>query len=257
MKVVLLAGGLGTRLGEETGIRPKPMIEIGGKPIIWHIMKMYSHYGYNDFIILCGYKHEYIKDYFTNYYLNTSDITIDLANNHIEKHAGLVEPWKVTLLNTGIKTQTGGRLKKAQKYLNNERFMLTYGDGLADIDIPALLHSHEQAGTFASVTAVQPEGRFGLLGIENNNKVSSFQEKPKTDNAWINGGFFVVEPEIFNYISDDDACAWEHEPLRKLAIDGQLNAYKHKGFWRSMDMLKDKLDLNAMWQNKAPWKIWD
>lgn len=256
MKVVILAGGLGTRLGEETGIRPKPMIEIGGKPILWHIMKIYSHYGYNEFVILCGYKHEYIKEYFANYYMNTCDVTIDLANNSVEEHKNLVEPWKVTLLYTGADTQTAGRIKKAQKYLNNERFMLTYGDGIANIDIPALLHSHKQAGTIASLTAVQPEGRFGLLSIENNNIISSFQEKPKNNDGWINGGFFVLEPEIFNYIPDDDFCAFEQEPLRKLVADKQLNAYKHNGFWRPMDMLKDKVDLNIMWDNNAPWKIW-
>ena len=257
MKVVILAGGFGTRLGEETGVRPKPMVEIGGKPILWHIMKTYSYHGFNEFVLLCGYKQEYIKEFFKNYYINNSDVTFDLSKNTSVAHKCHVEPWKVTVLDTGINTLTGGRIKYAQEYLNNERFMLTYGDGVANIDIPALIKSHEESKALATLTAVQPEGRFGVLSIEDNNRISAFQEKPKNGGTWINGGFFVLEPEIFKYIPDDDSTIWEQEPLRDLAAEGELNTYHHTGFWRPMDMLKDKLDLNAMWDEEdAPWKVW-
>lgn len=269
MKVAILAGGLGTRLGEETDIRPKPMVEIGGKPILWHIMKIYSHYGFNEFVLLCGYKQAYIKEFFLKYYISNSDVTFDLLNNSIIEHKSHAEPWKVTVLDTGADTFTGGRIKRAQKYLENERFMLTYGDGVADIDIHALIKSHEDSKALATLTAIQPEGKFGVLSIEDNNRISTFQEKPKEGGAWINGGFFVLEPEIFKYLPDHDSTdstdntgssdniIWEQDPLRSLAADGQLNMYKHYGFWRPMDMLKDKLDLNTMWKEQnAPWKIW-
>ena len=236
MKVGILAGGLGTRLGEETGVRPKPMVGIGGYPILWHIMKIYSHFGFNEFVVLCGYKHEVIKEYFLNYYSNTSDVTVDVCNNADENHKTRCEPWKVTMAYTGRNTMTGGRIKKAQEYFGNEPFMLTYGDGVADIDINALIDCHKKSGKIATLTAVQPSG----------------------DGSWINGGFFVCNPEVFDYIPDDDAMPFEQAPLKNLAKDGQLNAYHHKGFWRPMDMLKDKIDLNEMWaKNEAPWKVWE
>ena len=257
MKVLILAGGLGTRLGEETGIRPKPMVDIGEKPILWHIMKIYSSFGYNDFVVLCGYKHEVIKDYFVNYYMNNSNVTIDLASNDITVHRSAAEPWKVTLLNTGRDTLTGGRIKRAKEYVNNEPFMLTYGDGVSDVDIHKLVESHKKSGKLATLTAYQPEGRFGSLEIDPTGTVSSFREKPKEGGAWINSGFFVLQPEIFDYIPDGDDAIWEQEPLKNLANAGQLNAYKHTGFWHAMDMLKDKLDLNKMWdKGEAPWKVW-
>lgn len=257
MKVVILAGGLGTRLGEETGIRPKPMVGIGGHPILWHIMKIYSFYGFNDFVVLTGYKSEVIKDYFVNYYLNNSDVTVDLSTNNVEVHQNTSEPWKVTMLYTGRDTLTGGRIKKAQKFIGNEPFMLTYGDGVANIDINKLIQNHKDSGKLATLTAYQPEGRFGSIDISSDGQVNKFQEKPKEGGAWINAGFFVLQPEIFNYIPDDDSAIWEQEPLKKLSSDGQLNAYRHHGFWHAMDMLKDKIDLNNMWaENKAPWKIW-
>jgi len=257
MKVVILAGGLGTRLGEETNIIPKPMIEIGSKPILWHIMKIYSHYGFNEFVVLCGYKQEVIKSYFLNYRANNSNLTIDLANNNVTIHDSVVEPWRITLLDTASNTLTGGRIKRAQLIIGNEPFMLTYGDGLSDVNISALVRSHQQAGKFVTLTAYQPEGRFGALNIDSDNNVSSFSEKPKQGGTWINAGFFVLQPEIFNYIPDDDNAIWEQEPLINLAKDRQLNAFQHNGFWHAMDMLKDKIELNKMWaNNKAPWKIW-
>lgn len=258
MKVLILAGGLGTRLGEETGIRPKPMVGIGGFPILWHIMKIYSYYGHNDFVVLTGYKQEVIKDYFVNYHMTNSDLTIDLATNSVEIHKNHCEPWKVTLLYTGRSTLTGGRIKKAKDFVGKERFLLTYGDGVSDVNINEVIKCHERSGKLCTLTAFQPEGRFGAIGIDDNGFVTSFHEKPKEGGSWINAGFFVCEPEIFDYIPDGDDAVWEQEPLRNLANDGKLNSYKHFGFWHAMDMLKDKEDLNKMWAaNKAPWKIWE
>lgn len=258
MKVVILAGGLGTRLSEETSLIPKPMVEIGGRPILWHVMKIYSSYGFNDFVILTGYKSHVIKDYFINYYTRYSDITVDMANNAVEIHQHRNEPWKVTMLYTGQDTMTGSRIKKAKDFIGDERFMLTYGDGLSDINIPKLLEAHEKSGKLATVTAVQPTGRFGAINIENDFEVTSFAEKPKDDKAWISGGFFVLEPEIFDYIKDEDYTVFEQEPLENIAKDGQLNAYKHDGFWKAMDTLKDKNDLTQMWLSQnAPWALWE
>ncbi len=259
MKTLILAGGLGTRLGEETSIKPKPMVGIGGYPILWHIMKIYSHYGFNDFVILTGYKQEVIKDYFVNYYMNNSDVTVDLSTNAVEVHQTRCEPFKVTMLYTGRNTFTAGRIKRAQNFIGNERFMLTYGDGIGDVDINELIKCHEQSGKLCTLTSHQPEGRFGALAIKEDGTIENFLEKPKESGTWINAGFFVCEPEIFNYIEGDGInMMWEEEPLRNLARDGQLNAYKHHGFWHPMDMLKDKEDLNKMWANKtAPWKVWN
>lgn len=257
MKAVILAGGLGTRLSEETELKPKPMVEIGGRPILWHIMKIYSHYGINDFIILTGYKSHVIKDYFINYYTRYSDITVDLLNNSVELHKTRTEPWRVTMLYTGADTMTGGRIAKAKEYLKNERFLLTYGDGVADINIESLIKHHELSGKIATLTAVQPSGKFGALNIDKSDNILSFKEKPQGDGAWINGGFFVCEPDIFNYLKDDVNCIFEKEPLENLANDNELNAYKHSGFWRPMDTLRDKKELTEMWMTgKAPWAIW-
>ncbi len=257
MKVLILAGGLGTRLGEETGIRPKPMVGIGGYPILWHIMKIYSHYGFNDFVVLTGYKQEVIKDYFVNYYLTNSDVTVDLSNNNLEVHRNHSEPWKVTLLYTGRDTLTGGRIKKAQEFVGNERFLLTYGDGVSDVNIKAVVDCHEKAGRYCTMTAYQPEGRFGNLQIDESGIIRNFSEKPKQGGAWINAGFFVCEPEVFNYIPEGDAVTFEKVPLINLSKDGQLNSYKHNGFWHPMDMLRDKIELNKLWsEGKAPWKVW-
>jgi glucose-1-phosphate cytidylyltransferase len=256
MKVLILAGGFGTRLSEETEIRPKPMVEIGGKPILWHIMKIYSHYGFNDFIILLGYKGYYIKEYFANYYLHQSDVTIDLATGRIEVLNNSSEPWKVTLLDTGINTMTGGRIKRAKTIVGNETFMLTYGDGVGDVNPLELLKFHKSHGKAITVTAAQPEGRFGALDIGENSIVKAFQEKPKGDGAWVNAGFFVCEPKVFDYI-EGDSTVFEKEPLQKLAEDGELYAFKHKGFWKPMDTLRDKLELQKLWDSgKASWKIW-
>lgn len=259
MKVLILAGGLGTRLGEETSIRPKPMVGIGGFPILWHIMKIYSHYGFNDFIILTGYKQEVIKDYFVNYYTNNSDVTVDLSNNEVTVHQNHCEPWKVTMLYTGRNTKTAGRIKRAQKYVSNEPFMLTYGDGVGDIAIPALIENHKKSGKLCTLTAYQPEGRWGALGIDDEGTVTNFAEKPKESDSWINAGFFVCQPEIFDYIPEDSQdLMWEQDPLINLARDRKLNSYKHTGFWHAMDMLRDKEFLNKLWaENKAPWKIWE
>jgi glucose-1-phosphate cytidylyltransferase len=257
MKVAFLAGGFGTRLSEETDIKPKPMVEIGGKPILWHIMKLYSHHGYNDFVILLGYKGYYIKEYFTNYFLHQSDVTIDIAENKMKIHNNKSEPWKITLIDTGLHTMTGGRVKKTAEYFNNKPFMLTYGDGVANVDIGSLVKFHESHGKYITMTSVQPEGRFGALKIEANNQVSEFMEKPQGDGNWINGGFFVCQPEVLDYIDDDPSTIFEREPLENLAKDNQLYTYKHNGFWSCMDTLRDKTKLNQMWDdNNARWKVW-
>ncbi|WP_428897643.1 glucose-1-phosphate cytidylyltransferase [Parelusimicrobium proximum] len=258
MKVVILAGGLGTRLGEETDLKPKPMVEIGGYPILWHIMKIYSHYGFNDFIILTGYKSHIIKDYFIDYYNRYSDITVDMSSNTVEIHKTRHEQWKVTMLYTGQSTMTGGRIKKAQKYIGAEPFMLTYGDGVCDENISDLIADHKKHGRVLTMTAVRPSGRFGALEIDKDDNVKSFVEKPEGDGNWINGGFFVCNPEIFDYIPDGDNVIFEREPLEKLAKANEIFARKHTGFWRPMDTLKDKLDLTELWvKEKAPWKVWD
>lgn len=259
MKVVILAGGMGTRISEETSVIPKPMIEIGGKPILWHIMKIYSHYGFNDFVICLGYKGYVIKEYFSHYFLHMSDMTIDMTTNDFKVHTTASEPWKVTLVDTGVNTLTGGRIKRVEKYIGNEPFMLTYGDGVSDVNISALIDFHKQHGKMATITAVQPLGRFGSLDIvdNDNNKVNSFLEKPKGDNTWINAGFFVLQPEVLKFI-DDDTTIWEREPLEKIAGRGDLHAYKHEGFWKPMDTLRDKVELEKLWQSgSAPWKQWE
>jgi len=256
MKVVILAGGFGTRLSEETDIKPKPMIEIGEKPILWHIIKIYSYYGFNDFIICLGYKGYIIKEYFSNYFLHQSDVTMDLEKNSMEIHQSKAEPWKITLVDTGLNTMTGGRIKRVQKYINDETFMLTYGDGVGSINISELFEFHKKHNKFATVTAVQPSGRFGALNLDNQANVLAFQEKPKGDNAWINGGFFVLEPQIFNYIEGDETL-WERKPVENLSKDGELIAYRHLGFWHAMDTLRDKNYLEQLWKSgQAPWKLW-
>lgn len=254
-KCVILAGGLGTRLAEETETRPKPMVEIGGKPILWHIMKIYSYYGINDFIICLGYKGNSIKEFFLNYYQRTSDITIDLKNNEMQVHKNKAEPWTITLVDTGEKTMTGGRLKKVEKYIGDEDFCFTYGDGVANVNINSLLASHRKSGRLATVTAVQPPGRFGSIKIEDN-LATSFQEKPAGDGSWINGGFFILSPKVLSLINDD-LTVWEKGPMEQLANDQQMNVYFHHGFWQPMDTLRDKLLLEERWKNNAPWKIWD
>lgn len=252
--VVIFAGGLGTRLSEETDIKPKPMVEIGGKPILWHIMKIYSKYGFNNFIICLGYKGYVIKEYFANYFLHQNDITIDIAKNSTEIHSNNCEPWKVALVDTGLNTMTGARLKKVQKYVGNKTFMLTYGDGVSDIDIRKLVAFHKSHGKLATVTAVQPEGKFGSLGIDDRNHVLTFHEKPKGDNTWVNGGFFVLESKIFDYIDSGEHISWEQEPLKQLTKDGQLMTYKHEGFWKCMDTLNDKNKLNMLCESgNTPW----
>lgn len=257
MKVAILAGGFGTRLSEETANIPKPMIQIGDKPVLWHIMKHYSHYGFNDFVILGGYKCYVIKEYFANYFLHQSDVTFNVAENSMEILNNETEPWKVTVLDTGLNTMTGGRIKRAERYLKNETFMLTYGDGVSDINIGKLLEFHRSHGKALTMTAVQPEGRFGAMELMKNDKVNHFLEKPKGDGAWINGGFFVCEPEIFNFIDKGDETIWERSPLEELANAGELFAYKHFGFWKPMDMLRDKMQLEELWnKNNAQWKVW-
>lgn len=256
MQVLILAGGLGSRLSEETTLKPKPMVEIGGKPILWHIMKIYSSYGFNDFVILCGYKGYMIKSYFANYYRHMADMTVDMTNNSIEYHKNHAEPWKVTLIDTGIDTMTGGRIKRVQEYVGNEPFMLTYGDGVGDVDIKKLVEFHKEHGKLITMTSVLPEGRFGALDIDESLKVNSFQEKPKGDGSWINGGFFVCQPEVFNYIADDKTT-FEREPLENLAKDNQLYTYKHSGFWKPMDTQRDKTQLEELIEKKtAPWIKW-
>ncbi len=257
MKVVLLAGGYGTRLSEETDIRPKPMVEIGGKPILWHIMKIYSHYGFNEFVVLLGYKGYVIKEYFANYMLHQSDVTIDMANGQMEVLNNTSEPWKVTLLDTGINSMTGSRIKKIQNYIGNETFMLTYGDGVSNINIHELLKFHTMHGKAMTMSAAQPEGRFGALDIDKENRVVSFKEKPKGDGAWINAGFFVCEPKIFDYIDEGDHVVFEDTPIQHLAEDGEIYTFKHHGFWKPMDTLRDKIQLQQMWESgRALWKVW-
>ncbi len=257
MKVVILAGGFGTRISEESAIKPKPMIEIGHKPILWHIMKIYSHYGFNEFIICLGYKGYMIKEYFAHYFLHESDVTFDFNNKNQQiTHNEYAEPWKVTLVDTGEKTMTGGRLKRIQGYLENQPFMLTYGDGISDVNLSSLVKFHQSRRMIATVTAVQPSGRFGALNLTSDDLIAGFEEKPKGDGAWINGGFMVAEPEIFDYLTDD-ATVLEKEPLTQLAEEGKLVAYKHSGFWYAMDTLRDKLFLENLWNTgNAPWKIW-
>lgn len=256
MKVIILAGGFGTRLSEETIAKPKPMVEIGGKPILWHIMKIYSAYGINDFIICCGYKGYLIKEYFSNYFLHTCDVTIDIQNNEREIHSRKAEPWKVTLVDTGDNTLTGGRLKRVQKYVSDEEmFCFTYGDGVSDVNIGALIDSHKNHGKLATLTATQPPGRFGTLGLDGN-RVKQFDEKSRGDGAWFNGGFFVLSPKAIDFI-EGDSTVWEKKPMEQLAQEGQLQAYFHDGFWQAMDTMRDKIHLEELWQSgNAPWKTW-
>jgi len=258
MKVVILAGGYGTRISEESHLKPKPMIEIGGKPILWHIMKEYSHYGFNEFIICCGYKQHIIKEYFANYYLYNSDITFDFSNaNKMVVHNNVSEPWKVTLIDTGLNTMTGGRVKRVQQYIGNETFMLTYGDGVSDIPIDKLLEFHEQQGKIATITAVSVGQRFGVLGIDNKDTITTFREKSDDDGDRINAGYMVLEPEIFNYI-EGDSTVFERGPLETAASLGELKAYKHDGYWQCMDTQREKMQLEELWASgKAPWKVWD
>ena len=255
MKVVILAGGYGTRLSEETHLKPKPMVEIGGMPILWHIIKIYSTFGIKEFIICCGYKGYLIKEYFSNYFLHMSDVTIDLSDNSMSIHQKNVEDWKITLVDTGEDTLTGGRLARIKNFLNDETFCFTYGDGVGDINIKKLIDCHIKSNKLATLTAVQPPGRFGALSIEGN-QVKSFQEKPIGDNAWINGGFFVLSPEVLNFI-ESDSTIWEKEPMESLALEGKFKAFKHNGFWQPMDTLRDKNYLEQLWEsNNAPWKLW-
>ena len=256
MKAVILAGGLGTRISEETHLKPKPMIEIGGKPVLWHIMKMYSHYGINDFVICCGYKGYVIKEYFANYFLHMSDVTFDMSNNRMEVHQQKAEPWKVTLVDTGDQTMTGGRLKRVAQYLQNEEaFCFTYGDGVSDVNIAEVIAFHKQQGVKATLTAALPPGRFGALDFDGK-KIRTFKEKPKGDGAMINGGFFVLSPAVIELIADDTTI-WEREPLETLASEGQLAAFQHSGFWQPMDTLRDKVHLEELWASgQAPWKVW-
>jgi len=257
MKVVILAGGKGTRISEETEVLPKPMVEIGGKPIIWHIMKIFSACGFNDFVICLGYKGYLVKEYFSHYFMHMSDIMIDLTRNEMKIHNTASEPWRITLVDTGLDTMTGGRLKKVQKYIGNENFLFTYGDGLSDVDIKKLVEFHKKSKNIATLTAVQTAGRFGVLDLDVKSRVTSFLEKPKGESSWINGGFFVLEPKVFDFINKGDQTVWEREPLENLAKKGKLGAYKHKGFWRCMDTLRDKQELEKIWQSgDIPWKVW-
>ncbi|MDH5325771.1 MAG: glucose-1-phosphate cytidylyltransferase [Gammaproteobacteria bacterium] len=255
MKAVILAGGLGSRISEETEVKPKPMVEIGGKPILWHIMKIYSTYGINDFIVCLGYKGYVVKEYFANYFLHMSDITFDMVKNKMEVHNNNSEPWRVTLVDTGEQTMTGGRLKRIAPYIEDDTFCFTYGDGVGNVNIEELIRFHKSSGAYATVTATQPPGRFGSLNIDKH-KVVNFQEKPQGDGAWINGGFFILSPRVFDYI-DEDNTVWEQSPMQRLAHDGQLSAYEHNGFWQPMDTLRDKHYLERLWRSgKAPWKVW-
>ena len=257
MKAVILAGGRGSRLSEETGVRPKPMVEVGDQPILWHIMKIFGEHGVNDFILCCGYRGFVIKEYFATYFLRRSDVTFDLCTNSCEYRVGNAEPWRVTLVDTGEDTMTGGRLKRVESFVGDETFFFTYGDGVADIDLTALLVFHKEQGTAVTMTAVKPPGRFGAIALAaDQNQVHRFREKPDGDGAWINGGYFVVEPTAFGYI-DDDSTVWEQQPLEQLARDGQLSAYRHASFWHPMDTLRDKEHLEALWQSDPPWKVWN
>lgn len=256
MKAVILAGGLGTRISEETHLKPKPMVEIGGRPILWHILKIYSAHGINDFVICCGYKGYIIKEYFANYFLHMSDVTIDMSHNTMQVHRKKAEPWEITLVDTGETTMTGGRLKRVARYLDDEPFCFTYGDGVADIDITALVEHHSKSNMLATVTAVQPPGRYGALEFNGDTQVSGFVEKPQGDGGWINGGYFVLKPEVVELI-EDDTTIWEQGPLNKLAAMGELSAYRHSGFWQPMDTLRDRQHLEELWSKaKAPWKVW-
>lgn len=258
MKVVILAGGLGTRISEESHLRPKPMIEIGDNPILWHIMKYYSYYGFNDFIICCGYKGYVIKEYFADYYLHRSDITFDFSDeNKMIVHNNVAEPWRVTVIDTGLNTQTGGRIKRVEKYIGHERFMLTYGDGVSDVDLNKLIAYHESKRGYATMTAIQPGGRFGVLDINENDMVDKFSEKAKEDGGWINGGFMVLEPEVFDYLDNDPQLVFERKPLESIAKDGKLAAYKHYGFWQCMDTMRDRGNLIGLIESgNAPWMKW-
>ena len=256
MKAVILTGGLGTRLAEETTLRPKPMVEIGGKPILWHVMKIYSHHGIRDFVICLGYKGYIIKEYFSNYFLHMSDVTFDLADNSMEVHQNFAEPWRVTLVDTGAETMTGGRIRRIRHHVDGT-FLMTYGDGVGDIDVQALIDFHRASGKLATLTATQPPGRFGQLGLTADGAVASFEEKPEGSLGWINGGFFVLEPAVFDYI-EGDTTIWERQPMEGLAGDGQLVAYRHQGFWRPMDTMRDKIALEEQWRSgSAPWKLWE
>lgn len=255
MKAVILAGGFGTRISEESHMKPKPMIEIGGKPILWHVMKIFSAYGIQDFVVCCGYKGYVIKEYFANYFLHMADVTFDLAKNRMDVHQKGAEPWNVTLVDTGLNSMTGGRLLRVRDYIGDERFCLTYGDGVSDVNISALVAYHERQNCLATVTAIQPNARFGALEIDGG-AVRRFQEKPTGDGQWINGGFFVLEPKVFDYL-DGDETVWEQAPLKRLALEGQLSAYRHDGFWGAMDTLRDKIHLEELWASgSAPWKVW-
>jgi glucose-1-phosphate cytidylyltransferase len=257
MKILLLAGGFGSRLSEETDTRPKPMVEIGDKPILWHIMKIYSQYGFNDFVVLLGYKGYYIKEYFANYFLHQSDFTINMKDGNMEVINNSSEPWKVTLLDTGLHSMTAGRVKRAQEFIGDEPFMLTYGDGVSDINIEELVKFHKSHGKAMTMTSAQPDGRFGALNITEGNQVINFLEKPNGDGGWINAGFFVCEPKVFDYITEGDATIFEQKPLQNLAKDGEIFTYKHEGFWQPMDTLRDKVYLQELWEEgKAPWKTW-
>lgn len=256
MKVVILAGGLGTRLSEETVLKPKPMVEVGDMPILWHIMKIYSSHGFTDFVVCLGYKGYVIKEYFANYFLHKSDITINLKQNSVKIHDSFAEPWNITLVDTGFNTMTGGRIKRIKEHIGNDTFMLTYGDGVANVDIKALVEHHKKTGKLCTVTSVQPSGRFGAINLNESDNVISFTEKPKGDGAWINGGFFVCEPGVIDYI-EGDSTVWEKEPLERIAQEGEMGAFKHQGFWKPMDTLRDKVELDKDWQNgTAPWKTW-
>ena len=257
MKVVILAGGYGTRISEESYLKPKPMIDIGERPILWHIMKLYSYYGYNDFIICLGYKGYIIKEYFAHYFLHESNVTFDFTNSNVVTHSNTAEPWKVTLIDTGLETMTGGRVKRIESYINNETFMLTYGDGVSNVNINQLVKYHKEHGKAATVTAAQLKGRFGSMGLRSDSQVDSFQEKPRGDGSWVNAGFFIMEPKVFEYINGDETTL-EKEPLENLSRDGQLMAYKHNDFWQPMDTMRDKSMLEELWKNQnPPWKVWE